>query len=210
MSYVRQNKVLFRIQRSGISRCFPITVYPMEHLPQYQSLLSISKLKIKFKITSIFNRLFLLTDGENFNRKSFCYSGQTAFRKNIMQRSKSNRKERCVSYRESYPQLNCASRPECVDKCAHRKFVKTHHNISIGFVKSFDYPSTVIDKGLFGGYEWKTSFPVEETDLNILNECKEEIANLRPCIETKFEKSVTINQPDRHVSEIDLFYEVIR
>ena len=81
-----------------------------------------------------------------------------------------------------------------------RKFFKTHHNISIG------NKATVIDKLLFSDSEWRTSFLVKEitAQKQLLGECEEEIADDRPCTETKFEPSVGMHQSDPQTKELDL------
>ena len=58
--YRVQPKVLFRYSAFGLQRCFHLTLNPAEVEPRYQMLLSMSKLKIKFKTTDymMFIRLF--------------------------------------------------------------------------------------------------------------------------------------------------------
>lgn len=205
LNYTRQNQVLFRFQGGKHMRCFPITVYPAKHVPRYQSLLSITKLKIEFKIIPGYYQLFLLADGETFEANSFLVSGFLAFRKNITERSK----VQCVEmYRELYGQLKCTSKSGCVANCAQRKFIETRHNVLIGS----GYQPTVIDKNLFNDSEWRSAFLVkeEETLKKLLEECEQEIANETHCTKTKFESSFGKQQPNVKTKELDLFYEVFR
>ena len=143
---LNKDKVFFRYINSTnktILRCLQIEIYP--HEPKYQSLLAISKLKIKFKHD--FYRLYLVSKDENFNSKSYEVIGQSNFIKKIEKRLKSNKKENCLDYKEAYSY--CNSKKNCIDRCYSGKFVERYKNAS--------YFAT-IDKEHFTVDQWNNSF----------------------------------------------------
>ena len=209
--YVLQNKVLFLFHSSSFSRCFQICAHPVE--PVYQSLLSISKLQIKFRIPSHKIRSFLLTDHETFNQKSFRHKREETFRKRIIE----SQKARCIDYRVSYAHLNCTSRWSCVDSCVSRRLLNQYHNITIKPASLQTKGNLIIvDKDRFSSVEWETCRVYlgkkdgKDILVDVLKKCQREVANEKACVEINFEYSAGIEQPDEKIEEIDMYYEVIR
>ena len=196
---LKKNKVLFRkidLMSQSILRCFQIEIYP--HEPKYQSLLAISKLKIKFKNHGYI--LYLISKDENFNSESYEIFGKLGFIKKIESRLKSNEKENCFDYKEAYSY--CNSRQNCIDRCSSVKFVKMYKNASI---------DSIIDKEHFTVDQWKNSFINNSQDYfsELEKECKMEFKK-KNCREIVFERNSLINEAeDKIEEEIDLYYYVI-
>lgn len=198
------SKVLFKSNLSSfLQRCFQIDIRSSE--PQHQVLLSISKLKIKFKPGSHYE-LFLLAENENLNADSFAYTGQNAFIKRTKKRSRWNG---CVDRETVYDHLNCSNRRNCIENCIARRFFDRHQSFSTG---SF-WQRLVIDKGQFNQSEWSTgrlSFIDSGRISNDEQRCKNQIRPVKLCTESKIDGSVRISQPNDNSKELDLYYNVIR
>ena len=92
-------------------RCFHLSI----HL-NYQLIPSSPALSVKFKKDT--HQLYLLSENEDLNQRSYQYFGMFAFQKRIVKRLKSSGK--CIDYEEKYE--NCTSRWHCVDRCINRSF----------------------------------------------------------------------------------------
>ena len=186
-------KFLFR----NYHRCFPLSIQP-----NYQTIPSRPILTVRLK-ENIYSQLYVLSEEENLNSKSFEY--EYAFQKRIVKRLKSRG---CVNYTEKY--VNCTGRQNCVERCIARKFIEKYNRTTFGY-----YEDLVIDRDWFSLSEWNTSRLMYPKDkriyLNISRECEENIIpELKSCDETKFERTVEINQPDDQTLEIDLQFDVVQ
>lgn len=200
--YVTQDKVLFKNHR----RCFILTIEP-----NYQIILSNPTLKLKFKNHKFHPppELYLLSENESLNRKSFEYSGKFAFHMRIVKRLKSNGK--CVNYEEKW--VKCTSRWHCVERCINRRFSEMHQKIIFG--SSEDHQ--VVDKDSFSPDEWIKIRLMENPESNrsiyeeIRTACFQEIPLKDACLEINFEKTVQIDQPNgKNTLEIDLRFDLVQ
>ena len=188
-------KVLF----FSFQRCFLLSV----HL-NYQMQLFNPKLTIRFndEDSFFFPDVYLLSENENLNYKSFKYSGEHAFQKRMVKRLRG----RCVDYKEKFE--NCTGRQNCVERCISRKFIER-------FNKTTWY-SQVIDRDWFSPTEWNTFKLMEIPDNNpsiferIRGECLKEIPDEKACEEAEFKEAFEIPQPDAQTMEIDLQFNVVR
>ena len=205
--YLIHRKILLKWAPPYLGRCFPLSIYP-----SYQMLPSRPKLAIKLKkkvLNSRLYELYLLSEEENLSSKSFHYHRWWAFQKRIVKRLKS--KGRCVNYKAKY--VNCTGRQNCVERCTSRKFIRRYNVATIG---TYNYPQ-MIDRDWFSSSEWNTSRPIEIRQfsiqesiyLNVSRECETEIPDEKECYETKFERTVRIEEPYGLTREIDLQFEVV-
>ena len=202
MKWMISDKVLFT-NYGGLSRCFLLTIDPA--YSKYQPMQPVSKLKIRFKSSSIFNVLYLLPDKHLNHQVTQLYFNILAelacrtLEKNITKRSK----RKCVDYEAKY--ANCTNRLVCVERCVHREFIRRHRNITIGPGYHWLF---VVDRDYFSELEWSRSFPVksEKNYQDLLNDCKKQIPDEPPCMEAKFDK--TIMKLDQFTAEMNLEYEV--
>ena len=192
-NYRVQPKVLFFL----FGRCFALTIYP-----NYQMILSSSKLRIKFKKLNC--QVYVLSEYENLSSESFQLPlGYSAVKKPLKSWKK------CVDYEKKNG--NCMGRRNCVERCIGRKFMVRYNK-----TPSFSLPSVplAIDRDWFSLNEWNTSRPMEYSDErlcgNISKECLQEIPDEKSCLEIKFEETVSIMQPDLKKHDIDLQFEVGR
>lgn len=206
IGYCVQPKVLFRYTGVGLQRCFQVAVHPVE--PRYQQLLSISKLKVKFKTTNYY--LFLVSKNEEFNVNSFFYGGQWAFRKSLIRRSRLNRK--CLDNALAYTRLACTSRQSCVERCINRLSVDEHQNITIHSI-FFAY---IIDRDQFTAEEWTAAHLNWNKSLydEIKSKCEEAIPVIEACVEVKYTYGPYLDQQSKskeftglYVTEIELYVE---
>lgn len=198
LEWIVTPKVLFRVDRFMLSRCFQLIIDPAES--KYRKPFSSPELRIKSKHENY--SLFLLTDTEKqFNFKSFELREGYGFRKTIRRYSTDTRN--CIRYNEKY--FNCSNENECLEKCIQRRFLDTYRNIS-------SWHPSVIDKDQFSGSEWNKSYLIKKDSLNISRECDRKFWHLPICIKVEFEKTGVRNkQPDENdenLLKIDLNYEV--
>lgn len=199
-NYEVHSKVLFKDR----FRCFSITIRP-----NYRITPANPKLSIKLKENS---ELYLLSEKEDLNQKSFQYSGRFGFRKKIVNSLKRN--ENCVDYQEKY--ANCTSRWNCIDRCISKRFLSKYHKITFGYFGV----DQLVDKDWFTLTEWNTSNPLSNFGKtstiyeNIRTECLEAIPDEKACVEIEFEKiskfeKAMIGTYDE-LTEIDLQFDVVR
>lgn len=209
----RVPKVMFASARDGywftnshLSRCFQLEIQPLE--PHYQTLLSISKLEIKFKHR--YFQLFLLVKSgnltENFNLESFHYIGGSTFLKRVERRSRLS--GHCIDYETTYAQWGCTNRRNCIERCAQRSFFDLHHNVTNG-TSEF---GLVIHKEQFSEDEWAVAYLDTNSSAaeEFIESCKKQIPKgQEPCVNAAFETSVRVDQLDSKTRVIDLFYEEV-
>lgn len=213
LKWVLTPKVLFvKLGEPGsLQRCFQLEIDPIE--PRYQMLLSISKLKVRFK-DSAAHQLFLLAENENsilenFNLKSFHYSGSNTFRKRVEKRSRLS--GNCIDYEQAYShlKLKCTTRQNCIEQCVQGALFSLYLNVTTGT----DDFRLVIDRNQFSKSEWESAHLDAKRDAGEVtiarNWCMKKIRDQKPCVGTLFEESVRINQPDENAVEMELYYEVV-
>ena len=195
--YQVQPKKLFK----NYHRCFELSIRP-----NYQMIPSHPKLKIKKTFNKrIYYDLYLLSDNENLNEKSFKYTGDYAFQKRMVTRLRSSGK--CLDYELKY--VNCTGRQNCLERCINKKLVEKHNRTTLSL-------DLVIDRDWISSVEWNTSYPIETTpaSLKIYEDiekiCLQEIPDVEPCLEAKFETKVEIKGQDYQTDEIDLPLNVVR
>lgn len=193
-------KVFFQFFRR-LERCFEILIHPNE--PKYHNLLSISKLIISFKKPSNSIKLYLLTENEQFNWRSFLYTGLMNIVRKETKISKLNKKENCIDYEMIYS--NCTSKWDCIYRCINRESLKTDKHIIIGY-------KSVIYKDHFTIEDWTQMkyFKNRKIYQQIYDNCSERIANYKNCFESKYERTIKINEPKGNFKQIDLYYDVIK
>lgn len=188
-----------------LMRCFQLTIYPVE--PQHQMLLSISKLRIRFKANSLYE-LYLLAKDENLNSDSFGYSGLNSILRRSVRRSRLNGK--CIDYAQVYRHLKrCTTRRNCIERCMARDLLESSGKVGTG---PFGF-KRVIEKELFNESEWSTSYLSEFDDPNepaARAKCMKAIPDDKPCVESKIEGSTRVRQPDEGGREMNLYYNVVR
>ena len=189
--YQVQPKKMFKMYQ----RCFALSISL-----NYQMIPSNPMLAIKFK--KPYRQVYLLSENENLNEKSFLYTGFLAFQKRIKLRSSG----KCVNYQLKY--VNCTGRQNCVERCINRKFMKTYKRTTFDF-------DLVIDRDWFSSSEWKThpmEIPKENRSIfeDIRKNCLQEILDQKACLETEFEKASLISQPNTRTMMIDLQFDVMR
>lgn len=197
-SYQVHSKTLFFWK----ARCFLLIIRV-----QCQTLPSEPKLRIKFKKEAT---LYFLS--ENFNRKSFLFSGKFSFRKKIVKRLRSSGK--CVDYEEKHKTKygSCASRWDCVDRCMNRKFIERYNKTTFG--PHLDY--SVVDRDWFSSTEWNSTYlvgiPFDSRSKyeRIEALCLKEIPNEEPCLEIQFKETYPISQLDRFTREFDLRFDLVQ
>ena len=191
--YQVHRKILF----FGYKRCFPLSIHP-----NYQIIIrSRPILTVRFK-KYVFYRLYVLSEEENLNGKSFEYK-EFVFQQRIVKRLKSRG---CVDYKAKYG--NCTGRQNCVERCIARKFMDRYKRTTFKIC----YENLVIDRDWFSLLEWNTSKlmdPNENLYLNYSRECEEKFPQ-KECDEIKFERTVPIKQPDDQTIEIDLQFDVVQ
>ena len=204
VDYITEPKVLFK-KFAGLRRCFSLLIFPDYHL-----MISNPKLTIKFKIFFPNLELFILTENEDLNQKTFKYSPKKAFMKTVLRRLKQT--GRCVSYRES--DTHCTGKMNCIENCINREAFEEFNKIVID--------KAVIDKDQFNPEEWNTTYPMEvesykpwlgRTDPNypiyenISSWCFKKFQD-DPCVEVEFNETRDIDSIDGESKEIDLFLDV--
>ena len=172
-----------------LTRCFQIEANPTE--PNYQSLLATSKLIAKFKIKTY--DIYLLTEEERFNLKSYQYSSRM-FLKVIKKRMGG-----CADYDKKY--FDCNSKQNCIDRCVNKRFFETYKSITI---------YSIVDKDHFTKDQWSNSFP--NNNFIIFNktkqECEKEFKD--DCNEVKFEtENINMDSYDPKTIKLALYYNVI-
>ena len=196
-------QVMFRlnVNTNFLERCFQLAIEPIE--PLYQRLLAISKLKIRFKNESF--KLYLLTEHENFNSKSFECIGKTLFLKSVVKRSRLNGK--CIDYAAEHLDLKCTTRMDCIERCAQREFFESQQNVTVESSGN----SLMIHKDQFSAEDWKTVYLVKNDEVSraIIRSCMKEIPNVRRCLGVRYEIDSQISQPDKLSTEIELYYKVV-
>ena len=188
-------------------RCFSLVVHP-----HYQTMTSSPILRIVFKEGVYTPHLYLLTEDENLNRKSFPYSGKYAFQKRIVRRLRLSGK--CTDYGKKF--VNCTGRQNCVEWCIARKFVESYNRTTFGTGGFYYYQ--VIHKDWFSPTEWNTFRLMRIRNENqsiyesIRQQCLQETENEKPCDEVRFEETVKISQLEKKTGEIfiNLQFEVIQ
>lgn len=199
VDYIREPKVLFRRVFGLLHRCFSLLIRP-----DYQLMPSNPKLTIKFKVEYYSLHLYVLTENENLNEKTFEYTYERSFFKKVVKRLKLN--GRCVN-RERHP--NCTSSLHCAERCTNREAFEKFGNITI--------EKAVVDKDQFSTDEWNTThlkfpdrnlYPSHSTYVNISSRCFKKFQNERPCEEVQFNEKAIITQTDWKTLEIDLFLDV--
>ena len=198
-------KKLFKV---FLRRCFLLTIQP-----NYQMTPFSPKLTVKFKNlkSNVFSNpeLYLLTEGENLNGNSFFYSGFYAFQKRIVKRLRSRRN--CLDYEEKY--VNCTGRHNCVERCIQRTFMESYNRTTFG---TYPFYLVVLDRDWFSSNEWNTVYLARSTEENltlyenIRATCLQEIADVKPCEETKFEEMAGGEPRNSATKEIDLPFSVVR
>lgn len=175
-------KVLFKSDEKGeLLRCFQLAI--PDHQPRYQMLLSIAKLKIKFK--QPWRSLFLLANG-NFTAESFQYLGDRALMKNITRRKRDS------------PFCN---RREQIEQCLQKQHIEKHKRVATA-------SSLVVDKDQIDGNVWNQPGQSEEIDKTIWEHCEKTVPN-EPCTEIQFINGDQIEQPDSEILSLDLGYESV-
>ena len=195
-------KILFKDERS-FSRCFRLSVHLNYTMIPFQP-----KLTIEFKNDGFRSQIYLLSEEENLNSKSFEYNGRYAFQKRTVKRLNLN--ESCVDYKVKY--ANCTGRQNCVERCISRKFVERYNRTTFG--------SHLIDRDWFSASEWNTLelMRISLNDrslyqaayLNASWECEKEIPRETPCNEISFERTVGIPPAGDRTVEIDLQFDILR
>ena len=148
-NYQVQPKKLFKqMSYVGYRRCFPLSIHS-----SYQIAPSNPKLTIKFKKKERYE-VYLLSEEEDLNSKSFWYSGWSVFVERIVKRLKTG--GRCVDYKEKNAG-NCTEPP-------------------FGYYDDLDYNpdyQPVIDRDWFSSTEWNTSKLVRDDEIyrDILKNC---------------------------------------
>lgn len=188
------SNVLFKYIPSGLLRCFELKVYPSES--KYRSLLSISKLVIKYKHENAL--FFFLTENENFNSKSF-YFINNSFQKKVIRKSKTNENEKCYNY-EIY---DCKDRSSCIEKYAIRTLLQKYSKISYGMV---------INKEYFNEFEWSSTRikGILDHDEIPYDAYKYFYNNFTSpdCFKTFFEKDLKV-EPTNSRIELDIYYKQV-
>ena len=198
-----KNRTLFRRHQNELSRCYQVVVRPFE--AKFMQLISITKMVVKLRVPF---RLYLLSRQERFSSKSFHFSGMHSFFKKVSKKLKSNRRTRCVDYEVTYRERNCTSRPNCVERCTHRKFINRHRNISVG---TSDHP-LVIDRIFFSDKEWAIAHPTEDKEAyeSILSECQNKFSAAKQCKTVKYMPYFNLHQDTVKELSFDLYYDLVR
>ena len=201
VDYQVQPKILFKRIFKRYYRCFLLSIHPI-----YQVITLSPKLTIKFKKRGLHSRLYLLSENEDLNDKSFEYSGLFAFFKRIVKRLKAS--GRCVDYEEKYAG-NCRGKWNCVERCIQRKYMERYNKTTFGIMSY----APVIDRDWFSLTEWNTSCPIgnvvnHNKYQNISRECLKEILDEKICVEIKIEPTVQIRQSTVQIIKIDLQFDV--
>ena len=189
-------KVWFKYNR----RCFSVSIQPT-----YWTMPSDPKLTIEFE-KGVNPAVYLLSENENLNSESFRHFASYAFQKRIVKRLKS--RGGCVDYKEKY--TICTGRQNCVDRCIAKKLIERYNGITFGW-----YGSLVIDRDWFSAIEWNTTqlillYEPLDSFKNITEQCLLEIPAEEPCLEIKFEKTDSLDQPSGEAEKIDLRFDVLR
>lgn len=203
-SYRTDYRVHSRVLFMYYQRCFVLSI-PLH----YPIAPSAPKLKIKWKSLT---QLYILSENEILNEKSFRYYDRFAFQKTVVSRSKSDGK--CIDYVEKF--VNCTSRSNCVERCISRKFLKEYHKIPL---TNFGRSLHVVDRDWFSSTEWNTSKPTLLSSSShrkmyegLKKQCLHEIQDVA-CLETEFEETGRILESDADLQfrmEIDLQFDVVR
>ena len=196
VEYTPDPEVLFK-KTYTLFRCFSLLVRP-----DYQLMPSSPKLSIQFK-EWYGHQLYLLTENENFNEKTFKHDERFAFKKIIVKRLKSSGK--CVDYREKY--LNCTSRLHCIAGCVNRRTIEMFGSLTGDFV---------VDRDQLKAADWKRAHLMEFSYFHpnrsayesIHRQCSNEIPDEEPCEQIRFEKTFQIIQQSFNAIEIDLSLDV--
>ena len=188
LDWLDTGKVLFKGAEKGkLLRCFQLIVRPADYQLRYQMLLSVAKLKIKFKHASRW--LFLLTNW-NFTAESFEYLGDNAVVKKITGK---NRK---------YEDLPVCNRRALLEQCVQREFIRMNKKVPIA-------PSLVVSKEeILQVDESVWSQPGSSTEINeaVWKDCEQ---NIPTCTEIQFMNGDQIEQPESNTLSLDLGYESV-
>lgn len=205
VNYITESKVLLKREtysdEDGFSYFILNRYFILLIRPDYQLMPSNPKLTIKLKDSSDVD-LYLLTENENLNEKSFKYNPDFAFGEEIVRRL--NSLGNCTDYEEKY--WNCTSRSNCVESCINREALRKFERI--GLNKLF------IDKDQFSSTAWNTIHPMEigwknnQDYINITKRCENAIPEENPCYEIKFNETAETLLQIVNVREIDLFLDV--
>lgn len=186
-------KTVYGHPKYKLERCHQIEVNLKE--PPYQSLLSITKLIVKFKRESS-HELFILPHlnypfKSTFTEDSYRFNKYKNILKKVTKRSKLSKKRKCINYYEYYE--NCFSKSDCRTKCKTKKYVDKYLNFSF---------NTIIDKDEYTDYEW-SNYYLTKYDFNFEKACKYEIED---CYSVYFEDDLNI-LPNSEFDQIDLYHK---
>lgn len=190
-------KVLFKADANGnLFRCFHLQIGLTE--PRYQTLLGVSKLKIKFEHS--LHSVYWLSPGEKFTTESFQYSGGFAVVENITIRQG---KEVVFDLDEDFDRCN---RRAMIEKCVQNKLLKKEAKISIS-------SDLIVDKDQFTDQIWRSGYQEANQALQTpaLTECKSNFAAAidRSCAEIQFINGDQTGQSDGRVLSLDLHFESV-
>lgn len=203
-------KVIFRITKNRLQRCYQLIVYPDE--PKNRALFSISKLNVEFQPYLVVHpdlhpdlHLFILVEGEDLNEKSFHFEGKNE----LMMREVIRSKGTCVNYTETYRDLNCTTRLDCVDRCVQKSLTDKHRNLTVGD----GWPPQTIHKSQFSEADWRRFYlsPNKSAYLESKIECEKTILSTNlSCYETEFELASQVDLTgNQQAIEIGLYYGLL-
>ena len=200
---IHHRKILFKKLSSGYSaRCFPMSIHS-----NFQTISSRPKLTIRLK-KDVSYELYVLSEEEDLNSKSFEYTGGFAFQKRIMKRLKL--RGNCVNY-EGMNRI-CTGRQNCIDRCSNKKFMERYNKTAFGAYS----PYPAIDRDWFSSSEWNTTrmmeikFADQSIYTEVRRECEKKVSDEKPCDEVKFEATVEIKETNSQIKEIDLQFDVVQ
>ena len=171
--YHVHRKILFWNEK----RCFSLSLQP-----NYQTISSRTMLTLRFKNEAFLYQIYVISEEENLNSKSFGYDGYIAFQKRIVKRLK---RRGCVNYTEKYG--NCTGREYCLERCIARNFIERYNRTTFGYDYNRDnYRYPVIDRDWFSTSEWAIS--------RLMDIPKDKKIPEKACNEIKFERTAYIKQ----------------
>lgn len=189
----------------GCYRCFHAHITFPSKKYEYLMARSYLDLLINPSYDTFSFHVFILKENEKFNMESYRIESQYSFRKNIIRRSKANKKRKCIDYQKNFGK----SRDELIEKCM----------FELGFKSKKISSQLVIYKNtqLFSQLNFSMlCMPRDGSNskcINIhneqLNKCKKNYPNLE-CTEVKFKKHIKIRGQDIFENyETDLHHDVI-